>query len=111
MPSELENNIRAAAEKMAKALADASELTVETKYVEIDPQNPNNLEKALLVAKTVIKLDGDQEMTVPMKRGESGALELDEGLLEIHQQNVANAIEYRSSSLETLLSYLPGRGR
>jgi hypothetical protein len=111
MPSELENNIRAAAQKLAQALADASELNVKTNYVEIDPKNPTDLTNALLVAETVIKLDGDQEMTVPMRRGESGGLELDESLLAIHQQNVANAIEYRSKSIETLLSYLPGRGR
>jgi metal-dependent amidase/aminoacylase/carboxypeptidase family protein len=109
MPSELENNIRAAAEKLAKALADASSLTVETKYIEIDPQNPNNLDSAFLVAHTVIQLDGDQNTIIPMRRGDSGGLILDETLLDVHQQNVNNAIDYRTKSIETLLSYLPGR--
>jgi hypothetical protein len=36
---------------------------------------------------------------------------LDEALLAVHQQNVTNAIDYRSKSIETLLSMLPGRGR
>ncbi len=111
MPSELENNIRAAAGKLAKALADATDLTVETNYVELDPQDPNNLDKAFIVARTIIQLDGDQQTIIPMQRGDSGGLVLDETLLAVHQQNVTNAIDYRSKSIETLLSMLPGRGR
>ena len=111
MPSELENNIRAAAGKLAKALADASDLTVETNYVELDPQDPNNLDKTFIVARTIIQLDGDQQTIIPMQRGDSGGLVLDETLLAVHQQNVTNAIDYRSKSIETLLSMLPGRGR
>lgn len=111
MPSELENNIRAAAEKLAKALADASDVTVETKYVELDPQNPEKIDKPFLVAKTVIQLDGDQETIVPLRRSETGSLILDEALLDLHLKNVTATTEYRKSSIEALISMLPIRGR
>jgi metal-dependent amidase/aminoacylase/carboxypeptidase family protein len=111
MASELENNIRAAAAKLAKALADATDLTVETNYVEIDPKDPNNLDKTFIVARTIIQLDGDQQTIIPMQRGDSGGLVLDDTLMAVHQQNVKSAIDYRSKSIETLLTMLPGRGR
>ena len=111
MPSELENNIRAAAEKLAKALADASDLTVETKYVELDPQNPEKIDRPFLVAKTVIQLDGDQETIIPLRRGETGGLSLDDALLDVHLRNVTTTIEYRKSSIQSLISMLPVRGR
>jgi hypothetical protein len=96
---------------LAKALADATDLTVETNYVELDPKDPHNLDKAFIVARTIIQLDGDQQTIVPMQRSDSGGLVLDDTLLAMHQQNVANAIDYRSKTIETLLSMLPGRGR
>jgi len=110
MPSELETNIRVASEKLAKALADASDITVETRYVEIESKGSESLENSKLVARTVIQLDGDNTSIIPMYRTE-GRLELNESLLDIHLRNVSTAIEYRTNTLEALLSLLPSRSR
>ena len=111
MPSELETNIRLASEKLAKALADATDITVETRYVEIESKGSENLENSKLVAKTVIQLDGDNSSIIPMYRTETGRLELNESLLDIHLRNVSTSIEYRTNPLEALLSLLPSRSR
>lgn len=111
MPSELETNIRVASEKLAKALADASDITVETRYVEMESKPTENLENSKLVARTVIQLDGDNTSVIPMYRTDTGRLELNESLLDIHLRNVSTTIEYRTNTLEALLSLLPSRSR
>jgi hypothetical protein len=46
-----------------------------------------------------------------MRRNETGALEVDVTLFELHQQNVATAIDYRSSILNALLGTLVSQRR
>ena len=46
-----------------------------------------------------------------MRKGTSGALEVDNALFEIHQANVATAIDYRASLLEAMLGPILGRER
>ncbi len=111
MADDLETNVRTAVEKLAKALADASSLTVETRYVLVAADKPDNLDNSRLAAQTVIQLDGDQAFTVPVQRQESGELSLDTELLELHMRNVSTAIEYRSNMLNTLLSLVKPRLR
>ncbi len=110
MASDLDNSIRNAAEKVAKYVADVATLTVETKYVAVGPAGDVDFQDAKPVARTVIKLDGDSDGVVPMREAESGGLEVDADLMNMHQQNVGTAIEYRARLLDALLGILrPGR--
>jgi hypothetical protein len=68
MPDDLEANVRKAADQLAKALADATELTVETRYVEIGSGGSEDLQNSSLIARTVIQLDGDHTSIIPMQR-------------------------------------------
>ena len=95
---DLSEALRSAAQELARQIEDASELTVETKYVVLEES-----EEPTLVARTTIELDGDMEVVVPMRREASGALVRDEGLLDFHQGNVDNAIAYRANLLDTIL--------
>lgn len=90
--------LRNAAQELARQITDASELTIETKFIVIEEG-----EEPTLVAKSTIQLDGDTTLTIPMRREASGALVRDEGLLELHLGNVDNAIAYRANILETIL--------
>lgn len=105
MATDLETTVRNAAQKFAKALEDATELRVQTEYVEVGDQDAVDFDKDRRpIARTVIKLDGDTEVIIPMPRAETGALERDEALLDLHLSNVTSAIEYRTSLLDALLS-------
>jgi hypothetical protein len=54
-----------------------------------------------------VKLDGDSQTIVPMQKGDT-KLEVDMAVFEVHQQNVAAAIEYRTKMMTSLLSILRG---
>ena len=86
-------------------------MQVETKYVEIGEGGDVDFEGAKPVARTEIKLDGDSEAVLPMRTNETGALEVDITLFELHQQNVATAIDYRARILNALLSTLVSQRR
>lgn len=110
MASELEVNIRTALEKLAKALADASEMSIETRYKVIDPGDPDNLENGIRAARTVIALDGDHEAIIPVNQTQSGGIIIDDALLDFHLRNVQAAIDYRSRALNTLVEIGRRRG-
>ncbi len=111
MASDLENSIRTAAEKIAKYVSDVATMSVETKYVEIGDGATADFSQARPVARTVIRLDGDSDGVVPMEQAESGRLEVNADLMDLHHRNVATAIEYRARLLDALLSVLRSRGR
>jgi hypothetical protein len=105
MATDLETSVRNAAQKFAKALEDATELEIQTYYVEVGDQGAVDFDKDRRpIARTVIQLDGDTEVIIPMTRAATGALERDEALLDLHLRNVASAVEYRASLLDALLS-------
>jgi len=79
---------------------------VETKYVEVGKDGSVDFNQARPVARTIIKLDGDSESVVPVRRNEAGAPEVDSALFELHQQNVTTTIEYRARMLNALLGTL-----
>ena len=106
MPNEYEVALRNAASSVAKYVQDAATMLVETKYVELGEDGAQSFDDAKPVARTVIKLDGDSEAILPMRPNESGALEVDLTLFDLHQQNVATAIDYRARILNALLSTL-----
>ncbi len=109
MASDLENSIRTAAEKVAKYVSDVATMTVETKYVEIGDSGDVNFAQAKPVARTVIRLDGDSDGVVPMREAETGRMEVDADLMDLHQRNVTTAIDYRARLLDALLSVLRSR--
>ncbi len=109
MASELETSIRNAALKLAKALEDASEITVETYYVEVGA-DAANLGDGKLAARSVIALDGDSKIVIPLRTAGAGELTIDTEILDLHQKNVTTAIEYRARVLNALLGLLPQRG-
>lgn len=80
-------------------------MTVETKYVEMGAQG---FDEAKLAARTIVKLDGDGETVLPMKKTEAGTLEVDTVVFELHQQNVQTAIDYRAKMLNSLIQLLRG---
>ena len=103
MASELENALKNVAAQIGTYVKDVATLTVETKYAMVGAGGAN---EAHSIAKTVIKLDGDSETTVPMRPGGAGQLEVDTALFDVHQRNVDTAIEYRARIIASLLDGL-----
>jgi len=110
MPNEFEIALKTTAAKLASYVEDAATLQVETRYVDIGGDGTPAFDQARPVARSIVRLDGDSETVVPMRKGSAGALEVDSALFELHQQNVATAIDYRAKILNALLSALPRRG-
>jgi hypothetical protein len=106
MASDLENSIKNAAAKLAKALEDATDITVETWYVEVGPGAPADQGDGRLAAKTVIELDGDSKTTIPMNAGGAGGFTINTELQDLHQKNVTTAVEYRARVLDSLLGLI-----
>ncbi|HMQ33977.1 MAG TPA: hypothetical protein PKD53_24810 [Chloroflexaceae bacterium] len=109
MASNLDDSMRAAAEKVRQYVEDAAVMQVRTFYVmtgaeplsAIDPERPG--------AFTEVKLDGDTKVVVPMRRGRDDTMELDETLFTIHERNVAMATAYRAQVLNALIGLLQRR--
>lgn len=111
MATDYMTSLKNAAASVAKYIDDAATMEVVTKFVEIDSNATPDFDAGKPVARTIIKLDADSETTIPMRKGSSGALEVDNALFEIHQANVATAIEYRASLLDAMLAPILGRER
>jgi hypothetical protein len=111
MPNEFEVALRNTAASIAKYVEDAATLQVESRYVDIGGTEAPSFEEARPIARTIVRLDGDSETIIPMRKGSGGALEVDATLFELHQQNVTTAIDYRARILNALLSALPVRAR
>lgn len=101
---ELKQALKDAADAIAKYVQDAATMTVETRYVEMGGE----FEKAKLAARTTVKLDGDSESILPMKKSAEGELVVDTVVYEMHQENVQAAIDYRAEMLDRLLTVLRG---
>jgi hypothetical protein len=110
MANELDTALKNIATTLAQYVKDASMMQVETRYVEISEGSAVEFDKARPVARTVIKLDGDSETVLPMRKNEAGVTVVDSELFDLHQQNVTTAIEYRARILNALLSTLSSRG-
>ncbi len=101
--TEVKEALKSVADQVAKYVADAASMTVETSTVEIGGKDVQ------LAAKTIIKLDGDSASVLPMKKGADGTLTVDTTLYELHQQNVKAASDYRAAILNSLLGVLRGQ--
>ena len=106
MASELETALKNAAASVAQYVKDIATMTVVTQYVEVGPDGAVDFSQARPVARTIIKLDGDSESILPMRRNEAGQPEVDSALFDLHQQNVTTTIDYRTRMLNALLSTL-----
>lgn len=109
MANEFENAIKTAATKIARYVEDAATMQVETRCVDTSSNGATDFAQARPVARTIIRLDGDSEMVIPMRPSGTGSLDVDSSLFETHQRNVATAIEYRARILNALLEALRSR--
>jgi hypothetical protein len=96
-------SLKNVAASVAKYVDDAATMEVITKYVEIGTDKTVDFTQARPVASTTVKLDADSETVVPLRLGQSGVLEVDTELYELHQRNVATAAEYRANMMNALL--------
>jgi len=111
MTNGLENAARNAAVKIAQYVKDIAEMKVETLFVRIGADGDTDFSQAKPVARTVISLDGDSRIIIPVRQAETDRFEVDTELLDLHQSNVITAIDYRARILEALLSALQSLSR
>jgi hypothetical protein len=109
MASELDAALKTMTASVVKYVQDAALLQVETRYVELNSQSVTDFDQSKPVARTTIRLDGDSETVLPVRKNEAGAMEVDASLFELHQQNVNTAIEYRARILNALLGTISQR--
>ena len=88
--------MRDAAAKIAQYVADVAEMKVETLYVPVGAEGTADFTGAKPIAQTIISLDGDSKVIVPMRQAEAGRFEVDTALLDFHQRNVTTAIDWSS---------------
>ncbi len=99
--TDLTTALKKAGEELAKQISDASELTVETKWVMANENGDVDWNTAKPVARTIIMLDGDSELIIPMTK-EGEALVVRHDLLALHEANVANARAYREKLFDMI---------
>lgn len=104
--TEIKEALRSAADTVAKYARDLGVLNVETHTVDVGAAT-----EPVLVARTVIKLDGDNNSLIPGVRNQQGKWEIDTVLYELHMQNVQKAIEYRSKMMDSMFALLRGGGQ
>lgn len=105
MANEISSSLKSAAETVAQYVQNIATLTVETRSVDVGAPNVS-FTTAAAVARTEIKLDGDCNAVVPMRKNAEGVSVVDESLFEAHQKNVATAIDYRTRMMGALLQTL-----
>jgi hypothetical protein len=98
---DVENALKAAAQKLTALLTDAAELTVTTNYIVVG-QN-GNPERS---ASTTFQVDGDVTVAVPVTKDGKGELVAQDFLFKIHQENVKVATEYRARIVAALVEAL-----
>jgi hypothetical protein len=104
MANELNNALKTTAEKIAKYVDNVATMTVETRFVDVDgPEKTFSFDQAKPAARTEIRLDGDCSAVVPVRHNEAGMTVVDADLFDMHQRNVATAIEYRARMMDALL--------
>lgn len=106
MANELNNAMKSAAEKIVKYVDDVSCMTVETRFIDLDGGPAADFEQSKPAARTIIRLDGDCSSVVPLRRTPEGEFQVDSAMFELHERNVATAIEYRSRMMDALLQAL-----
>ena len=105
--------------KVGKVLDDMAtdlyELSVVTttgsvKTIEIDEKKDGtkrqvfDIEETGISAKTVIQIDGDIIVKIPVRNSEGEPIEIDERMLQLHEENVRMAMENWKTIITTLVS-------
>ena len=106
----LRNFAKSLADELAKVVKDVTTLTVVTvKGVNEEVKKKSTgetiyvIRETGVVAKTIIELDGDIILQVPVKSSGGEASTLDERLLELHKANVELALENWRVFMTTLI--------
>ena len=63
-----------------------------------------DIEETGISAKTVIQIDGDIIVKIPVKNSEGEPIEIDERMLQLHEENVQMAMENWKTIITTLVS-------
>jgi len=105
---DLQSIVRDVADHISRIVKDVEKIEIVTKYVEIDAAGAADFGTARPAAQTTIKVDGDTELILPMRRTAEG-LTLDASLLQVHQSSVMAAIEYRAKILAWVVQALEAR--
>ena len=109
MAEDWENSIKTVAQSLANALKDAAKLSVQTEFIE--PATSGGAQATPIVLTTTIKLDGDSNNAVPVRRVAGAGLDVNTPLHQIHENNVRAAMEYRTRILSALLNAVQARFR
>lgn len=102
--TEIKDAVKNTSEHIVSYVKDVATLTVATRTAEVGVEG-----LPTLVARTVISFDGDNDTVVPTQRNEGGQVVVDTTLYEIHMQNVAAAIDYRTRLLDSMIGFLKSR--
>jgi len=102
--NEIKEALKLAAEQVTSYVKDASEMTVETRFLEIGGAT----DEGKLAARSLVKFDGDSYFTVPVRRDANNNVVPDTVMYELHEKNVQATIEYRVRMMEQLLALLRG---
>ena len=100
--NEIKEALKLAADQVKKYIQDASEMTVETRLLEVG----GNGGEPSLAARSSVKFDGDSSCVVPVRRDSNGNLVPDTAMYELHEKNVQATIEYRVRMMEQFLTLL-----
>jgi hypothetical protein len=105
MANELNSALRTTADRVAKYVENVATLTVITRMVDIQ-KDGQSFTDAKAAARTIISLDGDSSVDLPMRISDDGSPVVDAALFELHERNVSTAIEYRARMMDALLQTL-----
>ena len=100
-------------EEMATDLSELSVVTttgsvktirIEDKKTEEGYKDVFDIEETGISAKTVIQIDGDIIVKIPVRNEEGEPIEIDERMLDLHEENVQMAMENWKTVITTLVS-------
>jgi len=99
-------------EDMATDLYELSVVTTTGSVTTIEIEDRKNgtkkqvfdIEETGISAKTVIQIDGDIIVKIPVKNSEGEPVEIDERMLQLHEENVQMAMENWQTIITTLVS-------
>lgn len=115
----VEESLRAAVDKISQYVDDVSKLQVETRYLVIGddgslPVGANgkvDFAQANAAAFSEIKIDGDSYTVVPIRKNANGEFVFQEALNQVHDRNVAAAVQYRKDIVAALKDVVVELGR